>query len=338
VLRHATLLMILAAQAIRAASSTCPVVDLMPAFLDAVERTSGAPDAEQVKAFREAVVAGHPALYGESIVHVRTAEQVDRLAARAMSDARTHADRIRSIGAALTNGFPAYLERFQRVFSDFRCDFPIYLMPSLGQFDGAGRIVDGQPALVFGVDMIAEFHPASELELIVDHELFHRYHAQVAGMSDDKEEKDIVWRLLWAEGLATYASWALNPRLSLQDVLVLPKDLADRARPQLPQIAADLKSGLDQVSPSMHARYFSYSNRSTGVPPRTGYYVGCLLADRLAHAHTLYDLAHLQGPGLLAEIERALDELGRNPDTLPQGSDRFKAPRLAAAPAHGRAP
>jgi hypothetical protein len=72
--------------------------------------------------------------------------------------------------------------------------------------DGAGRDVGGRPSLVFGVDTIAQFWMPQTLPIFLSHELFHRYHFQAAGFSDDLAERDLIWRSLWAEGLATYVS------------------------------------------------------------------------------------------------------------------------------------
>jgi hypothetical protein len=48
--------------------------------------------------------------------------------------------------------------------------------------------------------VIAEDTPA--LRILIDHELFHRYHYQVAKFSDDNAKREVISKTLWAEGLA----------------------------------------------------------------------------------------------------------------------------------------
>jgi uncharacterized protein YjaZ len=185
-------------------------------------------------------------------------------------------------------------------------------MDSLGRLDGAGRLVDGDPALVLGVDQIEQEGELLSLPVFLAHELFHRYHSQAAGFSDDPGERQAIWRVLWAEGLATYASYRLTPGASLEEALVAPRDLAARSRPLLTPIARDLLAHLDQVDHDTYTTYFTYGDpqvTARGLPWRSGYYVGFLVAQDLARSHTLTELAALRGPRLEAEIRESLSGL-----------------------------
>jgi hypothetical protein len=282
--------------------------------LEVLEVSPVASRTEQIQAFRKLVVTKHPELFGPPVLHVKSDDDLDKRISSGLADARRHVGGIRSTYAALKDQLPVHLAAFQRTFPDFECDFPIYFMPSLGQFDGAGRIIGGKPALVFGVDVIAAIDTPDELKILFDHELFHRYHAKVAGMSDDLEEGEVIWRALWAEGLATYVSLALNPEKSMQDVLFVPKDLIARAKPHLREIAADLKPHLDQVNPPVFFKYFDAGRDTPDLPARTGYYVGCLIAQILARNASLSTLAHWRGTSLRTGIGLALDEIARSQD------------------------
>ncbi len=66
------------------------------------------------------------------------------------------------------------IARCKASFPDFICDFPIYLMISLGHMDGAGRVVGGIPALVLGVDSIDGIETPAQRPIFFAHELFHR--------------------------------------------------------------------------------------------------------------------------------------------------------------------
>ncbi len=216
---------------------------------------------------------------------------------------------------------PSIAAQFVTVFPDFRCDFTVYTTVSFGALDGAGRIVAGRPALVLGVDAISSFETPSQLPVFVTHEFFHRYHFQVAGFSDDLAERDLIWRSLWAEGLATYVSAKLNPSNSLGDALLLPRDLEARAQPYLPIMAAELLASLDRSDAGTFFKFFGYRDQAAeraGWPSRSGYYLGYLIAENLGRTHSLAELAHLKGPTLRAEIERTLSALAE--PRLRQGS------------------
>jgi hypothetical protein len=225
-----------------------------------------------------------------------------------MREAREHPEWAEA-DKRLTLAVPEFATRFVMVFPDFRCDFPVYLTASFGFLDGAGRIVAGRPSLVVGVDTVSKIESVAQLPMFFSHELFHRYHYQAAGFSDDLSEKNLIWKTLWAEGLATYISAKLNPSNSLADALFLPQDLEARSRPLVSKIAAQLAADLDRVDSKNYGKFFQYGDPEAerlGWPSRSGYYVGYLLARDLARRHTLAELPHLNGPSLRQEIGEAL--------------------------------
>jgi hypothetical protein len=173
--------------------------------------------------------------------------------------------------------------------------------------DGAGRIVDGKPSLILGVDVIASEQPET-LGILIHHELFHRYHFQVARFSDDNAEHEVLWKVLWAEGLATYVSMKLNPPASMQDALLVPKDLVQRSQPMLPDLVAELEPNLNRIDPELFTKFFTYRGPEANPPSRVGYYIGALLAQRMARRHSPARLAHMHASEVRIELGR---ELGR---------------------------
>ena len=154
--------------------------------------------------------------------------------------------------------------------------------------------------------------PRPPCRFFLSHELFHRYNFQVAGFSDDLGERDLIWRSLWAEGLATYVSGRLNPSKSLSDALIFPQYLETQAKPFVRQMASELLTAADRVDPATFAEFFEVESpeaKRLGWPPRSGYYVGYLVAQDLGLRHRLSKLAHMQGPALRAEIGRSLEKL-----------------------------
>ncbi|HTT84748.1 MAG TPA: DUF2268 domain-containing putative Zn-dependent protease [Rhizomicrobium sp.] len=291
-------------------ASACPIIDATGAFWPLAARAATLTPAAQSAAFRREVVAKFPDLYTGDVLGSGNVQALDRLAVSWLSNSRKNGLKGRSVERDLVSDLPVVLTRFQKTFPDFRCDFPIYLMASLGSMDGAGRMVAGHPALVLGIDVMAAVDTEQNLPVIISHELFHRYNYQAAGFSDDPGDRQAIWRTLWAEGLATYMSGQLNPRASLGEVLD-STDLANRAPPLIKRLAAALRDN-DAPDPPLYAEYFesgSAEARAEGIPQRSGYYVGYRVIQLFAKRYSLYQLAHLKGPSLHREINEALDEL-----------------------------
>lgn len=291
---------------------TCPVVDLMPQFWQVVEASGHESPVQQVQEFRRRLVDNHGDLYFAAGLGFRSDKELSEAIQSELAEAREHPEAMRRMTVLLQREMPRYVSAFQRLFPDFKCNFPIYLVPALGKLDGAGRVVNHVPSLIFGIDDIAAEFSQATLPIFIDHELFHRYHYQVAGFSDDKGEHDILWRTLWAEGLATYVSKELNPSASMQDALILPKDLEQRARPQLPALIAKLTPQLDRVDGQGFYTFFDYHQPETAVPSRVGYYIGALAAERLAKQSSLFALAHMQAATVRAKLPRALADVAQD--------------------------
>ncbi len=162
-------------------------------------------------------------------------------------------------------------------------------------------MVDGRPSLILGVDVIYGEKPEF-LGILIHHELFHRYHFQVAGFSDDHAEHEVLWKGLWAEGLATYVSMKLNPPASLQDALGAPEDLVKRSQPMLSDLVGELVPNLDRIDPELFSKFFSYRGPEAHPPSRVGYYIGALVAQRMAKRHSLVGLAHMPANRVRKEL------------------------------------
>lgn len=293
-----------------ALASSCRVIDAYTPVALLSRQTAIAPPVEQVRAFRQSVIARYPYLYAQQVLTLSAGQDMDTLILASLASARRGQTR-----SKLVTRLRHLVESAQASFAKldgFRCDFPIYLTDSLGQFDGAGRIVDGRRSLVLGVDTLDAEQGRISLPVFLDHEMFHRYHFMVGGFSDDAADRQPLWRTLWAEGLATYASRALTPGATIGQALMLPTDLAKRAAPLTPQIAADLLSHLDEANPDVYRTYFTYGDKAVvarGLPWRSGYYIGYLVASRLARHRSLSTLAHLSPRRVHAMVRAALQTL-----------------------------
>ncbi len=302
----APLLVILASAA--HAGPACQVDDAYADFMQRARSTQGAGDEARLAAMHD-FLAAHAGLYTVEAIGIVPGPELERAGLREMAAVNAIAA---DFDSALQRALAASADRFAQALPDFRCDFVVYVAPTFGQMDGAGRVVDGKPALVLGPDVIASYQTPGQLPVFIAHELFHRYHFAAAGFSDDLAERDLLWRTLWAEGLATYASARLNPERPLADAMLLPRDLAERAAPLVPTLAREISVQLDVVDAATFSRFFEggdASARARGWPARSGYYLGYLVAERLAQRHTLPELAHLQGAALRREIGDVLSAL-----------------------------
>lgn len=282
---------LLVAMASPARAQTCPLVNLMPAYWQVVEESVGLKSAEQIERFREKLVIPNDDLYGENGVGFASSQALDQAILQSLARSRRDHASALAKETYLQQHLPELVQEFQRRFPDFRCDFPIYLLPSLGQMDGAGRKVNGRPAMLLGVDVIAVVHETDEMAVFLDHELFHRYHFQAAGMSDDDGERAPIWKALWVEGLATHASKELAG--VSYGAALFDRGLVKNANAKFPDLIAEITENFDKIDRKAYSRLFMGQPPGTDPPPRSGYYIGALAAQELAKTMTMAQMAHL---------------------------------------------
>jgi hypothetical protein len=311
VIMRLAFLILISILAMPAQAETCTPVDAFTPAQDLARETAGQPPDRQAAAFNEKIIARFAPLYAEKVLGIGPGAERDKRIVASLDKIRSGAvpDSTKSSVLALV---PKITDIYAKTFSDFHCNFPIYLMDSLGQLDGAGRFVDGRPSLVIGIETLAG-ESAPQRPVFLAHEFFHRYHFQAAGFSDDAGDSQAIWRVLWAEGMATYVSMKLTPGATLSDALILPANLEARSKPMLPAIAARLSRYLDVPDVETFNLLFTYGGPQApvlGLPWRSGYYVGFLVAADLGKTRTIDQLAHLQGPMLHDLIRETLAKIG----------------------------
>lgn len=296
-------------QATATVTAACPIVDATVTLVPVARSSTDKSAAEQLTAYQHGVVERWPGLYTEAVLGLAPGPLMDKQILRSLEAVRRDGDHP-ELRQLLRTRLGATSAAF-RVFGDFKCNFTIYFADTLGALDGAGRIVDGQRALVLGIGALAREQSQISLPVFLTHEFFHRYHFEAAGFSDDLEDRQEIWRNLWAEGLATYVSEVLTPGATSADALMIPRDLEQRAEPLTARMASELLGGLDGMDEDLFNRYFATNPRTDrhGIPPRAGYYVGYVVARRLAARHTLAELAHLKGEPLHSALADTLREL-----------------------------
>lgn len=310
-MRAVLLVFLLAAQPFIPASAAtdCTVVDLMPAFWQAL---AGRDPAAQV---RTAVIDPHPDLYNDNFVRLPTGAKWQEKFARERTYVEANRSEVTAAEQYLAANVPGYMQAFRKTFPDYRCDFKFYIAPSFGNMDGSATVMNGKHLILFAPDVIARIHKLDELKVLIDHETFHIYHHQATGeLGVDESAIPTIEVALWSEGLATFVSWRMNPAVSL-DVALLQPGIPEGARPHLPAIATELLAHLGERNESTYARYFQGGKQPDGYPSRAGYYVGMLIAQNLSKRYSLQELAHLKGPMLREALVSELQQLRGSTET-----------------------
>jgi hypothetical protein len=296
------------------AATECQVTDIMPSFWTFWNEAKSMDVPHRVARFKSLVITPHPELYTREALGLPESMTIDQLLASSLKTIDSLIPAMQAIQAPLRSQLRDAPARFTRVFPDYACSMPIYIMPSLGAFDGGTRPIRGRLALLFGVDVLAQVDGPTGLPSIVDHELFHVYHAHVLGSDttkplDDGDEP--IYQSLWEEGLATYASHVLDPDVPMHLILGSPSDLAERAHPMLPALTHRLVVAFDSVSSTTYAFFFLGPMRTSGAPARSGYYIGYLAVQDLARRRSLSELAHLSFRQVHDDLLAAVARLGK---------------------------
>lgn len=220
---------------------------------------------------------------------------------------------IDSLHGWVVGDFDAKLASFQKELLDFKWEGSVVFMPNLFGFDAGGGSVNDNDVLVFGLDSIAKMDgPQADLSVLISHELFHIYHSSFhPEWKGQSRGKDIpLHRLVWGEGLATYASQQLNPK-AIQAAIFRSATLASACQEHLRFLAGSLLESLNSTEKAPFMEWMSGQARSSDVPPRAGYYFGWRVAAALGRDRSLRDLARLSDSDVRGARVQELQRLQR---------------------------
>jgi hypothetical protein len=303
-----------AAGPLRAQPRSYRVIDLMPEYWDFHTQAEQLDTSSAAKLFVDMVARRHPEVYATHVLMLRPgATYEEEIARRYLLTATRLEGKIalmKRLSASIARDLTRYEARFREVFPDLDYRGDIYFMNSLGGFDGGVRQVKGRTTLLFGLDMIAfVYGEEADPQPFFHHELFHMYHSQFGGLGQDPRKTRVIERL-WAEGLATWVAHALNPGAPPIAIFGLPRETPAQAQALMAELAPRLLADLDSGSPADYARWFIGTREANpSQPARSGYYLGYLVARRLAASRTLPELARTPLAELRPAIEAALREL-----------------------------
>lgn len=282
-------------------------VNIMEDFWRFWESSKSADEATQIKNFRHMVIAPHAEIFAGF-----TGERSDEDLAKYMKQIARLIPRMQNVNSRLGAELPMHEAKFLKAFPDMKWKGRVVFMPNYGVTDsGTGRMNDVD-YLVFGVDTIAaKYGENADLAALFHHELFHMYHSQAVaefkGKSRENGEVPLYW-LVWGEGLATYVSHRLNPGATIEQIL-LTKGLAEQTDAAMPRFAREIRANIDSGDPNIWKPFMAAAANDKGIPPRSGYYIGYLIASELGKNTSLQKLARLSGDDLKKKMIKALIKL-----------------------------
>ncbi|WP_404369331.1 hypothetical protein AB5I39_16525 [Sphingomonas sp. MMS24-J45] len=281
------------------------LTDLTSNFEKVVDRTAKLSDAERVQAFHAAFDPIVPGYFDG-----KGARQpgFDAMILWHLKEWPGKRDKITATAAAFGAAFARGQDHFRAAFPDYALTVPVYLVHSMSQQDGGTRTIGGRTILFFGADVIAAIHDDTTIGPFLDHELFHVYHEQYfRGCME-------LWCSLWREGLATYAAARLNPGADDRALLLTqPQPIRPKVEPRLAEAMCGLRAKFNSVQRDDYGPLFLLGRSSGPFPSRYGYFLGYLLAGKLAATTPLQALAKLPPEKVKPLLEAAIDSYGPCP-------------------------
>ncbi|MBT2117314.1 hypothetical protein KK141_02380 [Dyella sp. LX-66] len=177
---------------------------------------------------------------------------------------------------ALSRVLDQTVPRFRRMFPEASQQPPVQMLLAPNFDAKSGVLADGKPVLIFAVDSL--LLEQADLGVVVPHELFHLFHAQHAGFSNDGVMPGVALTVpLFEEGLATYVSGQLSPGYD-DGALLLQADLGGIPASRLAEVArrflADARfKAIDSEHPDAFRKWFNAAATpyQQDLPNRAGY-------------------------------------------------------------------
>ena len=272
--------------------------DLTDDFAAAYNAAARQTDAKKAQAIRSALAPRLPGFYDAA--RLDNTARFEKWMADYMASYPAEREAIATVSRRFAAMFDPAVADFERRIGPLPTETPVFLVVSMGEFDGMTRELGDQTYLLFGADMIAQYH-GGEARAFVQHELFHIYHhKRFSGCAE-------VWCALWTEGLATYAAQQLNAQASDAELLLtIPEPIRPALEAHRGEAVCAALARLDSTEQADRNALLSFDRWSPNLPPRFGYLVGLWIAEDLGRTRSLSELAEWNGPELRAAIENSL--------------------------------
>ena len=290
------------------------IIDSIDGFLSWYKDSKSLSENEKISTFKKRVYPLDPAFYDYKFKDFKERKKdSNQFILEIFFNFSSFQDRFMFLYTNVQQNIEEGLIKFKELFKDFVVDIPIHICYSLGDCDGATRVLDGKDVLVIGIDVMAQVHNWDNEIPFVLHELFHVYHLKLYPHTNISiSHEDTIFRGLWTEGLATYISYVLNPSASYVElVLDVPKNLIKNTEENLSVILKDLLENIYSKDSVRYDNYFLLT-KNPKFPSRCGYYIGFLLMKELSKKFKLEKLIRLQEDEYVPELITSIKQLLSN--------------------------
>ncbi len=284
--------------------------DLMPKYWEIAKQNSGP---ARVKQFRTLIIDPNLPVFKAVAAPWLTDEGLTEYLHRL----EEKSPQLREAERGFPDRMAAAWRGFQSQVPDMLSTATVYLVPApRSAVGGAVRPLGDENILVFGAEEVSTVTDSQlAFNVLAQHELTHLYQMQVnpeikrmiakVYMPPYATDEAKLYQVLWLEGLAAYTSKALNPSATDEQVL-LSSTVASGVHAQWKWLRTDLLQRLDSSRKEDIDAYLFDADSTGRIPRRGGYYIGMLIAQRLAKQYSFSELCRLQGKQLRSEVERAL--------------------------------
>jgi len=286
------------------------VAYLTKEFLNYYELSKDLSDELKIKYFGTEVYDKAPLIYENIYNDIKWIGEVpDNRILKYVDEFKSIEKSFKELSSKLNVQFDSSLAKFQKSFPDFKHDFDVCILHSLGIRAGGPVKIQDKTVLMFGVDQMAKYFDFQNFNPFFQHELAHIYHSQhFAPVDNEKYSKDAIYNFLWREGLAVYISSVLNPNAREIEVFMVDS-LPQKTNNVIQIIAHDLVESLYSTEKKLIEKYFWKSSKDTIIPQTAGYYLGYLMVKEIAKEYSLVELVKLEEKVFIPKLEQILKNL-----------------------------
>lgn len=279
---------------------TCEILDTFPSFLTVWNETQGSSVNVQIDAWLERYMSSYPELLQKQLNDYASLQENWRATASerifpALSERLTA---IRTAHENLLKICSDVYDRSRQAI-DFNNDLVCVIYVGLGCGAGWANEYDGKPAILFGLENIAEegWQEKDTLEGLMAHELGHLVHFEWRKQADLDSEENAWWQL-YTEGFAQYCEGVISGRSSWHMRRFEPeKHWQEWCQNNLGWLASEF---LRRTNQGEDMRPFFGSWFDLRGQKQTGYFLGHKLIEILQEQMSLREAA------LLTDIESRL--------------------------------
>ena len=284
-------------------SSNLELIDLVDDFAAFQQSSEGMEDKARIAAFKAHFATILPGFYSNERVRF---PGYDGLILKSLKEYPQQRAAIEDMARRFRSQLAPAERSFEAQFGPMTGFRPIVLVHSLGEFDGGTRSLPGGGHLMFGADVMARMYANKNPQPFFHHELFHLYHSRTF------DDCSAVWCNLWNEGLATYVSHRMNPQATDNELLLeTPVPLRPAVEANRSEAVCAVLAKLDSTDGKVNNALFSSGRLSERLPPRSGYYIGYLIAAEARKSRSLKELAQLSNDQVRPLVEKSLRDMAR---------------------------